>query len=108
VRGWWRRETVEKECSEVGFGLAGDPRGDHSCLSNLIEGLDGVTQRGLARGAGRASSGGWEQLIDVNTNTGDIRRTWVLGLEREGWRERVEGGREKKENRDRRTAAGCL
>jgi hypothetical protein len=34
-----------KESGEVGFGLVGGPRGD---LSNLIEGLDGVTQRGLS------------------------------------------------------------
>ena len=44
---------VKKECSEVGFGLAGGPKGDHSCLSNLIEGLDGVTQRGLGSRSSR-------------------------------------------------------
>ena len=50
----------KKECSEVRLGLAGDPGGDHSCLSNLIEGLDGVAQRGLdSKGGGeRAAADG--------------------------------------------------
>ena len=81
---------VEKECSEVGFGLAGDPRGDHSCLSNLIEGLDGVTRRGLGSKSGKSEQ---RQMGAADRRqyeySGDIRRTWRV------LREGVEVGRER-------------
>ena len=102
--------TVEKRVgSEVGFGLVGDPRGDHSCLSNLIEGLDGVTRRGLDSKSGKSEQRhGWERLIDVNTNTLGISVGRAEGLERErrgrGWEER---GNEKRKIETEGTA-GCL
>ena len=90
-------KTVGKECSGVGFGSVGGPGGDHSCLSNLIEGLDGFTRRGLgSRSSGERAAADWEQLIDAGTDTGDIRwrREVSRASERSGGvRER---GREKR------------
>ena len=41
----------------------------------------------------KMGSGEWERLIDVNTNTGDIRRTWRVSREGERGREGEKKGK---------------